>query len=219
MEKAGAIITAPEAAAVSPDYVDMLEQINNVHGTGLALASVLIALLACVLTVAGVFAAFLMWRNSVEQKKERQKVQEEHAQRLFEQYQTLVTTYEAKMQGLVERVESIAANAESVDSGMSETKQELEELVSTYRQRLPVAGFGQTPEPSTHSADDIPFAKQAVTQGTEKAINIQKSFVDNLYEVRQCPHCGKEYRLSKLISLSGMFTNTCPHCGGALPKV
>lgn len=200
---------------VSPDYVTLLERVNEVNATGLALANLFIAILAVVLTAVGIFVAFFTWRNSREQKEERRRLYAEHSAQLAEQYQVLVATYEEKIKSLMGRIEGIAETAESTGNGVTNTKEQLESLVTDYQNKLDALKESNQPEGFiVQHSDGIPMVKKRHAWQTENFMNSVMSVQNAMYDVKKCPHCKNKYRVSKydFMNGGGMFQNVCPHC-------
>jgi len=200
---------------ISPDYVTLLERVNDINGTGLALANTFIALLAVVLTAVGIFVAYITWRNSREQKEERRKIYIEHEAQLAEQSRLLVATYEEKIKALLEKIEGIAETAETTGGDVTNTKRELETLVIDYQTRLnSLKATTQDDRFSLSTIDSIPMVKK---KNRWQLDNLQASIggiQDLTYETKKCPHCNKKYRINKYDSLTsaGLYADVCPHC-------
>lgn len=219
MEATETTIQTIKVPVTSPEYVAMLERVNEVNGTGLALANALIALLACALTIAGVFAAYIMWRNSREQKEERRRIYAEHGAQLTEQYNLLVTTYEEKIKSLMEKIESIATTAEDTGNSVADTKQQLEALVSDYQAKLTsLKGSSQQNNFIVTSVEDIPTAKTRIATHFQQTLSQIYNANNALFDIKRCPSCNKEYRVQKYAWTrgSGLYEMECPHCGAIL---
>jgi uncharacterized membrane-anchored protein YhcB (DUF1043 family) len=126
------VIEIAKPTVVSPEYVALLEKVENIHGVGLALANVLVAVLALVLTVVGIAAAYLMWRNSREQKEERERTQRQY-QKEFEDAQN---NYNQKLDELLdfiqkqaeERIKELGADSADAVDKINKLNDELREI-------------------------------------------------------------------------------------------
>lgn len=215
MDPASTTIQSIKIPVISPDYVSLLERVNDINATGLALANVFVAILAMVLTIVSIFVAIYIWRTSREQKEERQKFYSEHATQMTEQYQVLVTTYEEKIKSLVDKIEDINKTAEDTGNGMSEAKKQLEALVTDYQSKI--IALGSRNNTSSHdSIEDIPMATKLspwrLLDNTQTGV---LKMMNAVHDVKHCPHCGKQYKVAKFdYTLSGsLYSNACPHCG------
>lgn len=138
------IIKTASMPTVSLQYVETLEKVNQIHGVGLTLAGVFIAILGVVMTGATIFVAFYIWRNSSEQKKEK-KLRE---QRYEEEMDTLIKKYSeefSKNMAILkktyqEKLDEIVLETKGVSSGAGKdaekAKEKLESLLKDYEQKL-----------------------------------------------------------------------------------
>lgn len=200
-------------SATTTEYIALLESVNEVHGTGLALASVLIALLAVVMTGVGIFAAYIMWRNSREQKEERTRIYKEYADREAKQTRLLIATYEEKIKDLIEQVEKIAQDAEGAGNGVTTTKEKLEDLISEYENKLKSLDPNSLGSIRFRNIEDTPFAKIKPNTNISEASITSSNLIEGMYDDKKCPNCGQ---ISKVSKLNAILNNTCPVCGSEL---
>lgn len=118
--------SATQMPVISEEYVALLEKVESVHGVGLALANTFIVLLSAVLILVSIAATYLMWRNSREQKEERNKAQE----RYHEELKDAQDHYSKKLEDLLKIIQKQAdGRIQEIGVGASEeTEEKIEKL-------------------------------------------------------------------------------------------